>query len=276
MVTTTGPGTFTGPPPGPRPRRRGPWIALAVITALVVVLPTATGLTGKLIRRTQQREQTYPHPVIRGLDVDSDSAAVTVVAGPPGQIKVTQSLHWTTSKPHVRLRWDGDTFRVLVQCEDVGPPFAALDCGADVQLAVPPQVTVRTESSSGSTEIRGITGEVRAKANSGEIDLRNLGGPVTASTMSGEVAGHDLWSPRVDARATSGEIRLNFSRPPTKVSARANSGGVRIDVPRGSQYRVQTDATSGGQDVARGIASTTASGEIFVATTSGGIKIDYS
>src|SRR5262245_35279207 len=114
MVTTTEPGTFTGPPSGPRPRNRGPWIALAVLTALMVVVPTATGLTGKLIRRTYEHSQTFSFP-IKTLQVDSGDAAVTVTGGGrPGQVTVKQSLHWALNKPQVKFDPVGDSFRVWV------------------------------------------------------------------------------------------------------------------------------------------------------------------
>ncbi|MBO2451829.1 DUF4097 family beta strand repeat protein [Actinomadura barringtoniae] len=276
MVTTTQPGTYIGPPPGPRPRRRGPWIALAVLTALMVVVPTATGLTGKLIRRTYVHSQSFSFP-IKTLQVNSGDSTVTVVGGGrPGQVTVKQSLHWALNKPQLRLDPVGDSFRVWVVCSDGGSLFTGLDCGADIQVTVPSGVAVQSEASSGSTDISDISGAVKVKSASGELNLSGLSGPVTASVASGSIEGRGLRSPQVDARSHSGAIELAFAQAPLNVTARANSGGVTVKVPPGSRYRVNTKAASGGVDVVPPeIADDAAPGQIHVTTTSGGISIGY-
>jgi hypothetical protein len=246
-----------------------------VLTALAVVVPTATGLTGKLIRRTYEHSQTYPY-AIRALEVDLGSSSVTVAGGgPPGQVTVTQTLHWAVNKPQVKLDPVGDTFRVWVVCNDGNNPFSGLDCGADIQVKVPSGVTVRTKSTSGSTDIRNVTGAVHAKTASGELNLRDLSGPISASASSGSIEGRGLWSPTVDADNRSGEIDLAFARAPVKVDARASSGSVSIKVPSGSRYRVRTNTASGGSEVARDIDDSTAPGEISVHTASGHVEIGY-
>jgi hypothetical protein len=272
-MITTEPRVATEPPS--RPRRRGPWIALALLTALAVVVPTVTGLTGKLIRRTFEQTQTYSYAA-KTLEVDSGAAAVTVTGGgPPGKITVVQSLHWALNKPQVKLDPVGDSFRVWVVCNDGASPFAVLDCGADIQVKVPSGVTVRTKSTSGSTDIRGITGGVHAKAASGELNLRDVGGPIEASVASGSIEGRGLWSSQVDVASRSGEIDLAFSQAPAKVDARARSGSVLIRVPAGSHYRVRTNTGSGNVELARGIDDGPAQGEISAYTGSGPVEITY-
>ncbi len=268
---------MTGPD---RPRgRRWPWDALALVTALVVIMPPATLAYYRLAIHTEITSSTYQRP-IAALEV-SGGGGFTVAAGPPGRIRVLRRLSWAGSTaPVVRQAWDGQTLKISVGC---GRPAARglhvyvqwPTCGIQVDVQVPREVAVRAAVGPGAITVRQVTGGLRLQATSGSVTMEGVRGQVWAQATSGAITGTALVSPQVQASVVSGLIGLQFAGAPERVSAAAGSGSVLVGVPHGDSYRVGGTAGSGRRTVARGLAGHATSREINVTVGSGSAAIGY-
>jgi hypothetical protein len=89
--------------------------------------------------------------------------------------------------------------------------------------------TLDAESSSADITATGLTGPVRARTSSGDIVLEQAAAPVNATSSSGDITVRVVEAIRVDAKTSSGDIRILY--PPGKipdVHARSSSGEVRF------------------------------------------------
>jgi hypothetical protein len=256
-----------------RPRRRGIWIAVAVVTALVVVVPLGVRIWGRLIRQTRTDTVAYRHP-IRALEIDSPDSAVTIGAGPAGQVSVRRTLTWALSRPQVRQTWDGDTLRIDVTCRRA-ELYSGLECGTALDLRVPADVAVRASVTSGEIDVRNIAGALHLRTKAGVVRMTGVSGGIWARSGSGMITGAALTAPKVDAGVTSGEIRLGFTGAPEQVAAAATSGTVSIGVPPGFRYRVGGRTGSGFRHVDPGLVDAGSSRAITLTSGSGAVTLGY-
>lgn len=264
-----------GTAPGPeRPRRRGPWIGLAALTALLVTVPTGLEVAGVQMRHSSDITETFASRTPKKVEVDATSASVTVRASASGPARVRKDLHWMLSKPRVETEWDGDTLKLKVYCGEGGLLAMSL-CEADVTLTVPRGVSVDGRMTSGTLAVEGVTGGVDLADNSGTLELDGVSGPVRARVSSGSVRGERLDSAQVEAASGSGSIELGFATAPTKVSARTGSGSVDVAVPAGTKYLVTGNTGSGARDVPAGIRTTSPERLLDLTSNSGSVKVHY-
>jgi hypothetical protein len=254
-----------------RPRRRAIWIAVAALTAFVVVVPLGVQVWGRLIRQTRIDTVSYHRP-IRTLEIDSPGGAVTVGAGPAGQVSVRRTLTWALSRPNVRQTWAGDTLRVAVACRRA-ELYHSLECGVGLDLRVPADVAVRASVASGRIDVRNIAGGLHLRATAGVVRMTGVSGRVWARSDSGTITGTALTAPNVDAGVSSGAVRLGFSGPPERVTATAASGAVSIGVPPGSRYRVGGTTGSGARHVDPTLVDAGSSRAITLTTGSGAVTL---
>lgn len=256
-----------------RPRRRGIWIAVAVVTAFVVVVPLGVRVWCRLIRQTRTDTVSYQHP-IRALEIDSPDGAVTVGAGPAGRTIVRRTLTWALSRPSVRQTWDGDTLRIDVTCRRA-EPYSSLECGVGLDLRVPADVAVRASVTSGKVDVRNIAGGVHLRTTAGVVRMTGVAGGIWARSVSGTITGAALTAPKVDAGVTSGAIRLGFTGPPERVTAATTSGSVSIGVPPGFGYRVGGTTAHGVRHVDPALIDAGSSRAITLTTVSGAATLGY-
>ncbi|MEV0401906.1 DUF4097 family beta strand repeat-containing protein [Actinoallomurus sp. NPDC050550] len=259
-----------------RPRRKGLWLAVAVLTAFVVVVPNGVQIWGRLIRQTYRSQiMSSAHP-ITALVVEVGAGDVEVTAGPAGQVTVKQTLKWALNKPHVEQRWDGTTLRLRAACGSGSPLFSSLECGVGLDVQVPAGVALQATSSSGTVGAHGLTGAVRLQTTSGVVSMERLAGPVWVRASSGAIKSTDLRSSQVDAQLSSGAMTLAFQEAPRDVRARASSGSITIMVPRGQRYRVTGGSSFTGVGVSPGLRDDASDHHIDVHASSGSTVVGYS
>jgi hypothetical protein len=256
-----------------RPRRRGIWITVAVLTALVVLVPAGVQVWGRLIDQSHTDAVSYQHP-IRALEIDSPNGDVRVGAGPAGQVNVRRTLSWALSRPTVRQTWDGDTLRISVACHRK-ELYSSLECGVALDLRVPADVAVRASVRSGQIDVRAITGGLHLEATSGQVYMADVSGDIWARARSGTVTGAALTATTVRTEVNSGRIRLGFTGPPEHVTATTGSGGVSIGVPPGVRYRVDGRTGSGSRHVDPTLVDAASSRAITMTTGSGSATLGY-
>ena len=256
-----------------RPRRRWIWASVAIVTAVVLVVPVAfrIGLKGEI------RHEVVPVTVFQRsvdeVEVDAPGQSVTIVRGRPGQVRVVSSMSWLLGRPTFRHAWYGRTLQVTAGCATFN---VFEDCQASLLIRVPANVTVRVAVGSGSAAVAGLTGPVHLTATSGSIRLTDVSGPVWAMATTGSiVATNGLTSRQVDAGVGSGSLALDFAAAPAAVALDVGSGSGRVTVPPGARYRISGERASGVLQIGSGLIDSRAARVITATVGSGHLAIDY-
>ncbi|WP_067483038.1 DUF4097 family beta strand repeat-containing protein [Actinomadura hibisca] len=273
MIDTRPPAADPPPPPA-RPRRRAVWIVLAACTALVLVVPAALEITGRVLTQTRETPVVYTRAVTE-IRIDADDARVTFGRGEPGRVRLRERLTWAVDEPKVRRFWQGTVLWVQVSCEEPSQFFTGLECGADLDFQIPPDVKVMSTSSSGNIVARGLPGGIEMHTRSGSLELDDVQGPVVFEGTSGELRGRSLRSREVRAKVGSGSVNLEFAGEPADVEVRTGSGSIEVTVPAGTHYRTRVRSGSGGQEIDSALDDPAAPGRIDLSAGSGSIEMRY-
>ncbi|GAA1353946.1 hypothetical protein [Streptomyces beijiangensis] len=259
-----------------RRRFRGPWITVAVLSALFIVAPVGAEAWAQLARQSHSytsTETTEQHRV-RAVEVDGGSSDVSVSAGTDNAVKIHQELSWSLRRPVVHRSWDGDTLKVSTACDGV-LALTSLGCEIKLELAVPAGISVKVVNSSGPVRVSGLAGPLDVRSTSGSVQLYGVRGPVKAKVGSGSVKGVALGSPTVDARAGSGQVSLDFAAPPRELTGSVGAGEFAATVPPGSRYRVQGSTGSGSREIDSALTEPASDLVIDASSGSGTVRIGY-
>jgi hypothetical protein len=198
------------------------------------------------------------------VDVDGD-VTVAAVEG-AGTVSLRWDSRYFVDRPDVSWRRDRDTLVVSDGCGGFFWPLT--DCTTDIRVEVPVGLDLDVGTSSGDVRIEGPLGAVTAGTSSGDVLVRGAAASVDASTSSGNVT-VDTNASRITATTSSGDLAVMASgSPPERIEARASSGDVRVSVPYAA-YDVDADADSGDEQVS-GIVQDGRAERTIVATTSSG------
>jgi hypothetical protein len=250
------------------------WIAAAVVLILAV---GGIGLYGwgMAAWSTQTQHQVYKQP-ITALTIDADAAAVTITAGPAGQVSVERKLEATKGwEPTITETWTGSSLHVTTRCPS---SFFGRKCAIRYAIAVPAGTAVDARSDSGSVSASGLTARTSLSTSSGDLTATGLAGPLTLRADSADIKGTALTSANVTVTADSGEVSLTFAAAPKAVDVTADSGDVKVLVPRtgtaNDTYTVQVSVDSGDSKVSVQTPSTTGR-NINAKADSGDVTIAY-
>ncbi|NKZ04604.1 DUF4097 family beta strand repeat-containing protein [Actinomadura latina] len=255
-----------------RPRRRGVWIAMAVVTALAVVTPALLTALGRAVRQTATSVTPYHH-AIRELRLDVAGADVSVGPGEDGEARVYKNLRWGLSKPDVTESLVGGILFVAFRCTGTDVPGGG--CGADIDVRVPAGTRVSAVSGSGEINVRGLAGDLDLRTGSGGIGVAGASGRLRLLARSGAITATGLTSPTTRARVSSGSLDLRYAEPPDAVEASAGSGAAKIIVPPGSRYDVRAWAGSGSTHLNQAVVDPRSPRSISVHSGSGAAYVDY-
>lgn len=224
------------------------WLAAGALLTVVAVTvgPATVGLW--LARQTEAQQET--HELAEGeLTVEFRGVDIQVEPGTVGEVTVEHTLTWSSAKPRLNERWDGQTLRIMAEC---GPVFIGPPCDADYTLRVSPdtQLTIRGES--------------------GDLVIDDFSGQLSAQVTAGDVTVNGLRSAEAHLQTTSGDIRARFSQPPARVEAATTTGDIDLTVPPGTAYRMQITATEQRVDVPHDAG---ASRTIIVRSDRGSVRI---
>jgi hypothetical protein len=255
--------------------RRRLWWVLALVTAVTVALTTGGSMVGRLVSQATTASGSYTDGVTM-LDLDVTAGSVEINPGPPGVVKVSQEINWTSTKPTVDVREDQvtHTLRIHASCDSFGP-FSAWGCGVGLRITAPPQTVVRTVTRSGSVFVDGLTGPLDLTTTSGSITVQDVTGNLQATTSSGAISGQGLRSASAVAETGSGSMDLTFAVAPKHLEAGTGSGSIDLIVPRNSHYRVNQNTGSGHTDVAQGLDDSASPNLLSLSVGSGVADVEY-
>jgi hypothetical protein len=259
-------------------------IGVPVILALI-------GLTGFSFIQQAARASfpvSYAMAVQQGqLKVGVNSGDITVRQGDDSTARLTGTVSYTLSRPHVFSTSTASGNEVTVNC----PTVALGNCGLSATLDVPrltsltlssgggnltvPGVapTVYLTSDGGDVSVSGITGAATVLTGGGNLTAGDMGGPLKFTTDGGDVDGNDLAAPTLSTDSGGGDVNLVFTKVPANLNIISDGGDVNIILPRGAtSYRVST-TTDGGDDSVTVPQSASSGDQIAVNSGGGDITI---
>ncbi|MDJ0379305.1 DUF4097 family beta strand repeat-containing protein [Streptomyces sp. G-G2] len=248
-----------------------PVTVLAVLTAGLLVSGCSPDLLagGDLAAtKTATADATVTEAVTSVEVLGSRRGSIEVVAGAGPGVTIHRTVHYagdTEPKPGQRLSGGALTFS-----DGCGNGRA---CYVDYRLEVPATAKVHLGSSSGAITVTGVA-EADLSASSGSVRAERISGPLRVTTSSGEIAGSALGGSSAAVTSSSGDVRLDFTAPPSSVTADASSGAVTLRVP-GGPYRVGGTTSSGVREVTVPT-SPDATPRLTVHTSSGDVRITAS
>lgn len=200
--------TFDATPP------RAPIAAVRVSTVALIGVVTAVAIpcgaaalviSGSVGDKATQQTLSQAGPVTRVVVEDSDSSVrITgdpTLAGVSGQANLTWHAFSGTVHPKVTQQYaDG----VLTLTKDCGGG----DCGADIELRVPPTVSVQVTTSNAGIHVADVSGTVNLHDSNGKIQADRLGsGDTTMNTANDRIEASFSGAPaNITAVTTNGEV----------------------------------------------------------------------
>ncbi len=246
------------------------WRLLGALVMAVFLLAGGASAWARMAVQTRNEQQVFWQS-IKTVEVDSGSAQVSLDAGAPDRVTVRDTMDWALRRPSVATELRGTTLKVAVSCIS---PLGLFPCGVRLDIQVPAATAVHVRSSSGSTQVSGVSGEVWATTTSGRVRLEGVSGPIRVQATSGRIDAAELSSTEVRASAWSGRVALAFARPPRTVTVTTMSGPVAVVVPaRQVRYRVGGLSTSGAWQIDPTVVGSASPRSVDVTTTSGPVSV---
>lgn len=232
--------TVTFPPVPVRSRYRRLALAIGLPFVLLAIVWGALGVVSLVGRDSYQVSSTVI-PASSRLTANVGSGNVTIAPSHDGQSRYRASVHYSLFRPNLHWRTSAD--RVVLSGQPLCLGWSA--CGVNLHLTVPAHRPIDTGSASGDVRVKDLTGSVNVHAGSGDVLANRLSGPLQLVDSSGDITGTALTSPRVQAKGTSGNIRLSFARPPERVQLHDSSGDITLAVPGNVSYFIDAKTSSG-------------------------------
>jgi hypothetical protein len=230
-----------------------PWGRVVAISALFVV-GGALALAIGALASTREVRRSYPVTgALEGVSFDLGDGNIVIVGG--GRRDAVTVGH--TERSAFGLEADtqrtvkAGVFGVHSRC----PTTLLGSCTVDYRVIVPDNVAVDVRTTGGNVTFRGFRGSAKVTTSGGQIDISGY-------------CGNSL-----DARAGAGDIALEASCAPPRLSIRSGSGSIRAVLPAG-RYAIDAESTSGNANV-RGItAHDDAPYSVQVLSASGDVDVE--
>jgi len=209
-------------------------------------------------------------------------------------VGLSQALSIVTTSGDVEL--SGLTGPARVQCtsgdvtlRDLAQSIVVRVTAGDVDAAnLQGPLTVR--ATSGDVSANDVRGGARIETSTGDVEVHGLIGPVLVSTSAGEITLEGASADSCVLETASGDIAAALTTAPRLVQIRSSSGTVSLDLPAGAGGALDLQTGSGSIQVKSAlqveimnrnrltgrlggtgsVAVRTSSGDITLATTSGG------
>ena len=232
--------------------RMSPWGRVVAISALLVVGGAAALALGALAS-TRERLVTYPvSGSLQGVVFDLGEGDITVVRGAGSTVQVRRLERYSFGhEALIERAVQGGVFSVRSRC----PVTLLGPCSVGYRVVVPDNVALDVRTTGGSVTFRGYRGSARVTTGRGAIAISGY-------------CGNSL-----DARAGGGDIDLEATCAPPRLSLRSASGSIRAVLPAG-RYDLDAESTSGDERV-RGVTPTAdAPYAVQALSTSGDVSVE--
>lgn len=225
-------------------RREPPWwvVLFAIPFVLSAVLFAGAGALAGLSwidGVTAGRETSSSLPIDAGgaVSITATDAAVTVEAGPEGQVSVDDWMQVRgATRSSARSALDAfsastigaDPRGVAVQVPSDRFIWGVFELQRRVTVRVPPAAAVNVRGSAGALDVRGLSGPLDLNVASGAIRLRDV-----VVTGSDRVA------------ASAGAVAFDGSLAGGDLDIETNAGAIQVTLPRGTDATYDAATTTG-------------------------------
>lgn len=219
--------------------------ALAAVTGVLVAGVSACGASASDDKHPDHRSFALHG---RTLGVDSDDAALEIVAVQGNEAGTVQVTRWFKGKvvvggtPKVSWSFQGDRLKLRMHCSG----FIA-DCSAKYRIEVPRGISVKVDDGDGSVRAQGFRDPLSVDTADGAVHVTDSSGPLDLRSADGAVRA-DVSSRRVKADTTDGAVDVRLSAVPDQVDASSADGAVTVALPKGA-YRLSAGSDDGGVSV---------------------------
>ncbi|MFJ3173244.1 hypothetical protein ACIPJK_21060 [Streptomyces roseus] len=271
-----GSGGGSGSAGGARRPRRATWIAVAALSAALVVATAAWQVWSYASTESGTLSGGSGERPVTAVEIDAGGAEVRVTPRSDGRVAYEARARWSTGAPKIEESWLGDTLKLTPRCPAVAEFVASgIGCSVDLGVTVPAGIPVKVTAGSGTVVISGLGGAVDAEVGAGTLRLSALRGPLRAAVGSGSLEASGLSSSQAEIRAGAGSATVGFAAPPQRVTARAGAGALRLTVPEATRFRVTARTGSGRVDVAPGMDDPSAPGRLDISADTGRAEAGY-
>ncbi|MFI2199796.1 DUF4097 family beta strand repeat-containing protein [Streptomyces sp. NPDC020192] len=216
--------------------------AMAVVTGVLVAGVSACGSSASDDQHPDHKSFALHG---RTLTVDSDDAALEIVAAQGNKAGTVQVTRWFEGKvvigsgPRVSWSFQGDRLKLRMHCDG----FIA-DCSAKYRIEVPRGIQVSVDDGNGGVQARGFAETLGIHTSNGSVHVTDSTGPLDLRSDNGSVHA-EVSAPRVHAETSNGSVDLTLRRVPDRVDVTSDNGPVSIALPRAS-YHVKASSDNGG------------------------------
>jgi hypothetical protein len=234
--------------------RLSPWGRVVAVSAMLVV-GAALLLAGWGAASAHERRVSYAvRGSLNGLALDVGSADVEIVGvGRRQAVEVLQRNRYAFGHDlRARHSVAAGTFRLYARC-----PSTALTraCSAAYRLLVPDNIPVNVRTGDGAVRFRDYRGSATITTGSGSVQLESFCGFA------------------LQVRSDAGDVAVDASCAPQRLSLRTRSGAIRATVPSG-RYRVDADSGTGRATVQGLTNAPDAPFELQALSTSGTVRVE--
>lgn len=219
------------------------WIVAAVTVGVVLIFGTIS-VVGYFMLQTETRTTSFPNAVTR-VQVTNTNGHVKIRTGTatPGATVISRSQNSFRTAKHSEAVTNG-VLQVSGSCE--GGFFVADACSMDFDITVPKGTTVEARTTTGDISVIGTGAAVTATSSTGDLRVTRAGGAIRLTTNVGNVIGVDLPGGTVQGRSNTGDVELEFTTAPDRITATTNVGDVRVVVPDdATTYQATADTDIG-------------------------------
>ncbi|MFB6616688.1 hypothetical protein ACIGFK_33765 [Streptomyces sp. NPDC085524] len=251
---TGAPPAGTSPAGKPRRRHRRTWTAVALLGALLVLLPAAWQAFSLGAVRSDVLQGGSDGRPVGALEIVGGDADITVTPRGDRQVGYRAEVSWSLTPPSVDTSRLGDALRLTARCPGADSwRVVAAGCTVKLAVTVPAGIPVKVTARSGRVYLAGLGGTVDAEVDAGRIEINGLRGALRAKVDSGRLHAAGLTSPQADVRVGSGSAAVTFLAPPDQVVGKVGSGRLAVIVPVATAFRTTCEAGVGRCEVPDGL-----------------------
>lgn len=255
------------PTPPPLTRGRLAALLIGVPVALIVIAWGALNVVMLLSLDSFQIQRSFS-PAGAQLSVKLDSGDLTLTPSSGDQVDLTGIARYSLVRPTVAVAITEAGVTVTVTC-----PWFAIDCSADLTVAIPAGIAVTASTDTGDITASDLD-DLSLQTDTGDLQVNGGAGLVHLDTDTGEITGTAMDATDVTASSDTGDVTLDFAQPPTDVSVQTDTGDVTVTLPAGAPaYAVSAHSSTGSSsiDVAT---DPTSRDDISISTDTGNIVVD--
>jgi len=240
-LTTTSIAPF-GITPVRSPRVQKLWKVIGCMLAVIVLGSFATQIVGSVAyMKIPTTHQIFAND-ISFLNVNVASGSVTIVRSDSSSTVVDSSGDRGLVAPTNSEQVLNNTLFIRSNCQGFFDNY----CNRHFTIHVPSTVHVTVDTGQGDILVSGIDGAMTLTTGQGDVNIAGNPLSLRVTTGQGSINATALSSASVFAHTGQGNVILNFTQPPTRVTALTGQGTISVSLPRGpDSYQLNAASEQG-------------------------------